>query len=563
MQPRFRRNRVCALVRIALASLVAGAPAVEAYTIDTGNDDLQATVGLTVRYNLGMRLDNRDPLIAGDPATQSPGVLAASLNTDDGTFSYNKNNVVTNRVDLLAEIEVAWRRMLGFRVSGSGWKDFAFHNDVRFNTAVPGNISSYDNNEFSSTTKRWNDQGSQFLDAYVFGNFDVGGHLLNVKAGRVATLWGETIALSTHSISANQAPSDIGKSFAVPGADAKETALPVGQLLATLQVLPELSVSAQWFYEWLPSRLPQGGTYLGPADFWLDGPTNFGGSTALKNLRNHGIIDVQDSHSEWGANARWTPEWLDGTLGVYARNFHDRLPTASITPATASYQSIYAENIKLYGVSLAKIIGGVSTGLELSYRPNAALNTPQLVGTADSSKIPRGRVFSALANATVQFGVTPVWDQAIVLLEVAYTNLGSVTDNAANYNAACKALPADLQTVDRGCLTSYNIQAMASFRPQWIGVVPGLDVGAAGTVVWGVKGNSPLLFGGNEGAGQYTVGISALYDQKHDFSLAYNDYFGSLQVLPNGAGVPTRYGNGLQANIKDRGWLSFTYKYSF
>ena len=47
----------------------------------------------------------------------------------------------------------------------------------------------------------------------------------------------------------------------------------------------------------------------------------------------------------------------------------------------ASYNLIYADNIDLFGVSLAKNIGGVSVGAEISYRHNTPLNS-QVLGVA-------------------------------------------------------------------------------------------------------------------------------------------------------------------------------------
>jgi hypothetical protein len=60
---------------------------------------------------------------------------------------------------------------------------------------------------------------------------------------------------------------------------------------------------------------------------------------------------------EWGLAGRWSPAWLDGTLGFYYRNYADKLPQVFLTrtgPNNAGvYNLIYADNIDLFGVSLA------------------------------------------------------------------------------------------------------------------------------------------------------------------------------------------------------------------
>ena len=45
----------------------------------------------------------------------------------------------------------------------------------------------------------------------------------------------------------------------------------------------------------------------------------------------------------------------------------------------------------------------------------------------------------------------------------------------------------------------------------------------------GLKGNSATVFGGNEGIGNYTVGLGADIYQKYRFDLKYIDYFGRYQ----------------------------------
>ena len=56
-------------------------------------------------------------------------------------------------------------------------------------------------------------------------------------------------------------------------------------------------------------------------------------------------------------------------MGFYYRNFADKLPQTLLTqvgPGASRYNLIYADNIDLFGVSLAKNIAGVSVGAELS-----------------------------------------------------------------------------------------------------------------------------------------------------------------------------------------------------
>ncbi|WP_370660935.1 DUF1302 family protein [Massilia cavernae] len=82
-----------------------------------------------------------------------------------------------------------------------------------------------------------------------------------------------------------------------------------------------------------------------------------------------------------------------------------------------------------------------------------------------------------------------------------------------------------------------------------------------------MKGNSPVLFGGNEDAGSYSIGLALDVDSKYRFDLRYVDYFGTLipdatGTIPAGA-TATTGANGLTPLLKDRGAVYLTFKTSF
>jgi hypothetical protein len=136
-------------------------------------------------------------------------------------------------------------------------------------------------------------------------------------------------------------------------------------------------------------------------------------------------------HGEWGLASRWSPQWLDGTLGFYYRNFADKLPQTFITKVGANsasrYNLIYADNIDLWGVSLAKNIGGISLGAEASYRHNTPLNS-QVLGIAPGlpaegdTKGPRGDTYHALANALGVVPQNPLFDTASWSAELTWAS---------------------------------------------------------------------------------------------------------------------------------------------
>src|SRR3546814_9317997 len=91
----------------------------------------------------------------------------------------------------------------------------------------------------------------------------------DVCSSDLTEYWGESLFLNgaMHSVAYAQSPIDLQKGFATPGADAKELFRPLNNLSAQAPLTDTGSLAGQYFLEWGSFRYPEGGTYLGPADF--------------------------------------------------------------------------------------------------------------------------------------------------------------------------------------------------------------------------------------------------------------------------------------------------------
>ncbi len=330
---------------------------------------------------------------------------------------------------------------------------------------------------------------------------------------------------------------------------------------------------AQYFFEWESFRFPEGGTFLGPVDFAFRGPQRqFLG--ALGFAQNGGELRPGNM-GDWGIGARWSPQWLDGTLGAYYRNFSDKLPQTLLTKigpnSTSQYNLIYADGISLYGLSLAKNIGGVSVGAELSYRANTPLNAVVL-GNAAASGIPaegetsgpRGNTANGLVNVLGVIPKTALFDAATWAGELVWAHLVSVRSGAnlflgEGYGGCAATATAPAKNKWDGCTTDNYFGMSAAFTPIWYQVFPGVDLSAPMAVFAGLKGNAPTVFGGNQGNGNYAVGLSADVYQKYRIDLKYIDYFGHTK--DNGTMVTAQ--NGFTTLLKDRGSVYLTFKTTF
>ncbi|NMF89713.1 DUF1302 domain-containing protein [Aromatoleum petrolei] len=541
MQIDKKGRRVTMRAAVSLLALFGAMGAAQAIEIDTGNPDISMQWGNTVRYNAGWRMNGQDRAIANSP------------NTDEGDNSFDRGEMVTNRVDLLTELDVSYRRQVGFRVSAAAWYDAAFDEDVKTGAGL-ANRGSYIGNEFSGHTKRYHGGLSgEILDAYVFGNFDLGPVPASLKVGRQTNLWGEALVLSSHSVSYAQAPIDAFKATATPGVDAKEVSLPVGQVYGSLQLTDRLSLAAQYYYEWDPTRLAQGGTYLSSTDFLLEGPDRFSLAPGV-NLANRGV-DKPKGQADWGLAARYNSELLGATVGAYYRVFDERSPTVSLDLARRSYRAIYPEDTKLYGLSLSKNIAGVSVGAEIVHRRDTALASSITDGADEGA---RGDTWHGLLNAVATFGPTSLWSSAALTGEIAYSKLDRLSSGERYFNG-CHRDGAANRDEETGCASREAWQGTVRFSPSWTAVWPGWDISSTASLTYGLDGNSPVLGGGNEKSGSWTVGMTFTYNQQHDFTIAYNDYLATYEKNP--ANGLIQFSNGSQ--LQDRGWLSLTYKGSF
>lgn len=564
MMQSIRKRRTA--VALAAMCVAMGAQAME---FDTGNEDLTVRWDNTVRYNLGVRAERMNADAYNDPTY------------DESDSKFGRGDVVTNRLDLLSELDVVYQRKMGFRVSGSAWYDQAYHNtNAQGNPAFMGmGQNLYPNGEYTNYTKRWNKGLSgEFLDYFVFANGDIGEVPVGVKVGSHNVYWGESLFSFVHGVSYSQGPVDVRKAFTNPGVEAKELFLPLTQISGQAQLAPNFSVAGQYLFDWKPSRIPDGGTYLGLGDMfsagggtWALNPAAdavFGVTGAGIGIPFAGAPRSPKKTGDWGVKATWRPDFLDGTLGFYYREYTDKLPqiVGGITAAGPDARFAYLPDNKLFGVSLSKEVAGVSVGAELTYRKNTGLlmNGAAMVNElpidllgvpANGDTIPRGNTLHALVNALYILPHNDLWDSGSFAAELTYSRLQKVTANPASYNGIGYGCASGNKW--DGCATKDAWGIAMKFEPTWYQAVSGVDLSMPIVYQVGLKGNSPVLFGGYQGNGSYSIGLSADVQGKYKVALNYNDYLikykmNGSTLVPNGIGY-----------IGDRGWVSLTVKASF
>nr|WP_314524428.1 DUF1302 domain-containing protein [uncultured Pseudomonas sp.] len=617
----FTTARYTLLASAILATLV---PAAHGAEIDMGDPDWAVRVDNTIKYNYGVRTESADKRLLATP------------NNNDGDYNFRKAGTnITNRVDLLTELDVVYQNHMGFRVSAASWYDKAYENtgsnsnpfvngndarsglvanDPRLGAVTSDNVGNGSPHLSNYAQRYYNGPSGEILDAFVFYSTEIGEEsLLSVKAGQHNVFWGETILNPVHSNSYGQSGLDLAKLAASPGTEAKELFVPRNQLSMSFTVNPELTVGAQYFLDWDAARLPEAGTYYGGSDLvgfgaqsFLLGNTNavvpgsplgcgLAPCNGLTNVRR-GHDLTPDKRGDWGLMAKWSPAWLDGTLGVYYRETSEILPQAWLdarglssanangTPpagqvpavvntlnslSTATYQMAYADNIKIVGLSLSKDVGGVSVGSDLNIRHNMPLaSIPAIVSTNSplglgqglgllpartastgvvydtpqkgDSMAATGDTLHWTLNGLMTIGKTPVFDSATLLGELYYSNLLKLdSKNETLYKGKDTYRGIDAPTRD-------NWGVAINFIPTWYQVFPGVDLNAPMSINLGLDGVSPVSGGGAKDTGNYAVGLGAVVYNKYFVDLKYVDSFGKadkctvsgVSTGPNGGDGP-------------------------
>jgi hypothetical protein len=579
---------------LAVASTLGAVAPVHAFEFDTGIPDVSTRWDNTFRYNLANRMQSPDPAILASP------------NNDDGDRNF-RNGIVTDRLDILSEFDFVFQKRYGFRLSGTAWYDDAYNHLENQNVSTSNHIvNGAPSLGLSDYTERYyRGPSGELLDAFVFGNFNVGDVGINVKAGRYNVFWGEALLNPIHALSYGQSSLDIGKLLATPGAEAKELFRPRQQVSAQIQATDTLSFAGQYYLSWNQVRYPESGSYLAPNDAVLGGGESLyiGTNRALR-----GTDITPQKNGDWGLSARWSPEVLDATFGVYYRNTSDiqpqlivvpgaaALPSATcsalgfkpisastcyINPSAASpaqlkqgnigqYMASYASGIDIIGLSFTKQVLGVSVSADLNYRQNMPLTSVpvQVLPAALAGKVPgaitalpqEGDTAGARGNTwhlvTDFAGIVPqnkVFDTANYVVEFVWSTWDKVTQNPTAFTGASTYTGIDKPT-------KAFLGTQVNFTPTWYQVLPGIDLSAPLSWSMGLVGNSAVTFGGNKGNGNFGIGLGADVQQKYRFDLKYVGYVG--RIATNAADQVTSSA-GLASLLRDRDYLALTFKTTF
>jgi hypothetical protein len=378
---------------VGAASLAMALPA-QAVKFNWG--DLDGTFTTTLSVGASWRTEDADNDYLSPGNTNGKGRASVST-TDDGNLNYDKNDMFSMLFKGVSDLELSTDNY-GLFTRVKYWYDYTQADDDVNHGHVPGNYERNQELEMGDFEDLAQDSGFEFLDYYLFGNFDMGEMPVEVRAGNMVLSWGESTFIQNSVNTIN--PFDL-TALRKPGSEIKEALLPTGLLYTNIGVTRDLSLELFYQYEWDRTILDECGTYWNAADVYGGGCNKLTVSTSSTDRNQldtdffiaRAPDDEPSDSGQWGIAARYFAENLHATeFGAYFINYHSRTPILSgintvdnfglpfLFGAEPFYKFEFPEDIKVYAVSAATNVGEWAVSGEVSYRPDFPLqiNTVEL-----------------------------------------------------------------------------------------------------------------------------------------------------------------------------------------
>ncbi len=379
---------------------------------------IAATIDSTISAGVSLRTEGPDAALLGI----TNGGTARTVNEDDGNLGFKSGDITSANVKASHDLEFKYQNYGVFsRVSYFYDNTSSEADELEDRRNAAGNIVVNRTRGSYELGARGRDRlGAEFrlLDLFAYGNFDVAGHGLSLRAGKQVINWGESTFIGNSINSVN--PVDVSR-LRQPGAELKEALLPTPIVSAQLQITGDLSLEAIYLAAYDKTQIDPRGAFFSTNDFVSDdgnravvsfgrreddnfvnrvpaGPNN--PNSASVWLPREASRDPENTTNQYGFGLRYFAEPLNNTeFGLFMLRYHSRTPlvsairggstnVTSTTPTCSTSATMgcrgtffaeFPENIELYGLSFNTTAPyGVAVQGEYSFRPNQPI---QISGT--------------------------------------------------------------------------------------------------------------------------------------------------------------------------------------
>lgn len=343
--------------------------------------DWNANVGKSNNVNNGFDFSHYHPSLNASPdgATVWNGAGTYSTNSDNGTLNYDSGDSFSKIIKGLHDLDIHYNN-IGLFARGMYYYDFEMMDNDRAWTNPSSNKVHNPCRDDEARDQVCRD--IRLLDAFVYGDFDIGQMPLSVRVGQQVISWGES-TLIAHGISELN-PVDVAR-LKAPGAELKEAFIPFGAVWVSLGITDNFNVEMFYQYSWEKTVLPATGSYFSTNDFAGDGghfnnvQLNFasnpdmdldslitnlnvlgdtirsgsltpqqagaayiGGFPTKITLRQANAENEPEDGGQYGLRLSWyLPELNETEVSLYYMNYHSRRPVFS--GITADFSKVSAD----------------------------------------------------------------------------------------------------------------------------------------------------------------------------------------------------------------------------
>jgi len=506
----------------------------QAVEFSFADNEITGSIDTTVSYGQLWRVQGQDK-------------TNDDINTNDGNRNFD-TGLVSEVFKITSDLEASYQNY-GVFIRGTAFYDTQImdkRNDYYDNNS-PGqpSQSAPRDNSFTRETRHKAGRDAQILDAYVYGNWDVGNMPVSGRLGKQVFNWGEGLFYRNGVNTTN--PVDAAK-FRLPGSEVKEVLVPVEALSFNLGLTDNLSMETFYQFNWKETAIDPVGTYFSETDLFADGGNTaystqraliplgglYSGLSALgtgglqggRTVDGNGNIKVASvgpdinakNDGQFGVAFRYIAEELNSTeFGFYFVNYHAKEPT------------IYADLGAYQGLDLGAIAAQAQGAL-----------TPQVQqAVAAQAGVSVATLQAVLANPALNPALATAYSNA---LTSAVTNAagGLATIDVANQVNARREYVEDIRMYGFSFNTTVgnaSVFGELSYRPN-------LPVGIAATndLLGDLLTQAPQLAGGgrvNIGGQQVQLG-----DQIHNYTRveAFNTSLGTIYNFGPSFGFDSLFG---------------------
>ncbi|QFT23053.1 hypothetical protein FIV02_15880 [Pseudomonas sp. THAF187a] len=434
----------------------------QAVEFSFADNEITGSIDTTVSYGQLWRVQGQDK-------------TNNDVNTNDGNRNFD-TGLVSEVFKITSDLEVSYQNY-GVFVRGTAFYDTQImdkRNDYYdANSPVQPSQTNPHDNTFTRETRHKAGRDAQILDAYVYGNWDVGDMPVSGRFGKQVFNWGEGLFYRGGINTTN--PVDAAK-FRLPGSEVKEVLVPVEALSFNLGLTDNLSMEAFYQFNWKETAVDPVGTYFSETDLFADGGSqayttsaalapafaayrgiaatpalaaltglgsgpngvnNFmDASTGVFKVANVGSDLNAKDDGQYGVAFRYIAEELNSTeFGFYFVNYHTKEPQIAVD--FSGYEGV---NMTALGGIAGSNAGAIAT---LDAASNAVarreyVEDVRMYGVSFNTTVGQASVFGELSyRPNMPIGISTTNDILGDLLGQGVTGQTNLYNNAISGDQAC------------------------------------------------------------------------------------------------------------------------------